>query len=183
MDSVQRLIIVFWISGFWLYGCKPHIVDRSPEPMVKGGVAYSMASPAASPEDREWWRSFNDEKLDALIQEALEHNFNVLQGLARLDQADALTRQSRAARLPQVNIEASALGDWAGDDTRNRLSRVGGALAWEVDVFNRLGSAALARQSEQAARLEDVKPSGSVCPLKWPMPILMRSNSATSWPC
>jgi multidrug efflux system outer membrane protein len=68
-----------------------------------------MASPAASPEDREWWRSFNDEKLDALIQEALEHNFNVLQGLARLDQADALTRQSRAARLPQVDLEASAL--------------------------------------------------------------------------
>jgi outer membrane protein TolC len=30
-------------------------------------------------------------------------------------------------------------------------------LAWEVDVFNRLGSAALARQSEQAARLEDLE--------------------------
>jgi NodT family efflux transporter outer membrane factor (OMF) lipoprotein len=157
MNSVQRLIIVFWVSGFWLYGCKPHIVEQSPEPMVKGGVAYSMASPAASPEDREWWRSFDDEKLDALIQEALEHNFDILQGLARLDQADALTRQSRAARLPQVNIEASALGDWAGDDTRNRLTKVGGALAWEVDVFNRLGSVALARQSEQAARLEDVE--------------------------
>jgi hypothetical protein len=57
-------------------------------------------------------------------------------------------------------------------------------MAWEVDVFNRLGSAALARRSEQAARMEDVlKPSGSVCPLKSPMPILMRSNSATSWPC
>jgi multidrug efflux system outer membrane protein len=29
-------------------------------------------------------------------------------------------------------------------------------MAWEVDVFNRLGSAALARQSERAARMEDL---------------------------
>jgi hypothetical protein len=61
--------------------------------------------------------------------------------------------------------------------------RVGGALAWEVDVFNRLGSAALARQSERAARWKICWPSGSVCPPKSPMPILMRSNSAASWPC
>ena len=66
-----------------------------------------------------------------------------LRGLARLDQAEALTRQARSARLPQVDLEASVLRDWADGDTRNRLDRVGGALAWEVDVFNRLESAAV----------------------------------------
>jgi outer membrane protein TolC len=48
------------------------------------------------------------------------------------------------------------LRDWADGETRNRLDWVGGAMAWEVDVFNRLGSAALARQSERAARMEDL---------------------------
>jgi outer membrane protein TolC len=49
------------------------------------------------------------------------------------------------------------LRDWADGDTRNRLDWVGGALAWEVDVFNRLGSAALARESERVARFEDLE--------------------------
>jgi hypothetical protein len=106
MDSVQRLIIVFWISGFWLYGCKPHIVDRSPEPIGKGGIAYSIPSPASEPVDRDWWASFNDAKLDTLIRTALDNNLDIMRGLARLEQADALTRQSRADRLPRIDLEA-----------------------------------------------------------------------------
>jgi len=118
---------------------------------------YSIASPTAYPVEVNWWASFEDAKLNALIDKALNSNFDIMRGLARLDQADALTSQARAARLPQVDLEASVLRDWADGDTRNRLDRVGGALAWEVDVFNRLGSAALARSSERAARLEDLQ--------------------------
>lgn len=118
---------------------------------------YSIASPTAYPVEVNWWASFEDAKLNALIDKALNSNFDIMRGLARLDQADALTSQARAARLPQVDLEASVLRDWADGDTRDRLDRVGGALAWEVDVFNRLGSAALARSSERAARLEDLQ--------------------------
>lgn len=120
-------------------------------------MTYSIASPTAYPVEVNWWASFEDAKLNALIDKALNSNFDIMRGLARLDQADALTSQARAARLPQVDLEASVLRDWADGDTRNRLDRVGGALAWEVDVFNRLGSAALARSSERAARLEDLQ--------------------------
>jgi outer membrane protein TolC len=155
MDSVQRLIIVFWISGFWTV-VSPISWIGLPSLWSKG------ASPTA------WRHRPHHQRIGSGGGPLTMKNWmplfrrrwsitSILQGLARLDQADALTRQSRAARLPQVTSRQVPLRDWAGDDTRNRLSRVGGALAWEVDVFNRLGSVALASRSEQAARLEDVE--------------------------
>jgi len=150
-------VALFFIASFLFSGCQSHTIDPSPEPLQKGGVAYSIPSPTSEPVDQNWWASFKDPKLDAIIGNALDGNFDIMRGLARLDQADALTRQAKAAHLPQVDLEANVLRDWADGDTRNRLDWVGGALAWEVDVFNRLGSAALARQSERAARLEDLQ--------------------------
>ncbi|BBO75531.1 transporter [Desulfosarcina widdelii] len=151
--------MVAWIfaASLLLYGCQAHTINPSPEPLQTGGDVYSIPLPSSKPVDQNWWASFEDAKLDELIDEALNRNFDIMRGLARIDQADALTRQARAARLPQVDLEASVLRDWADGETRNRLDRIGGALAWEVDVFNRLGSAELARQSERAARVEDLE--------------------------
>ncbi len=156
-DSGTRFIALIVIGSLLLSGCQSHTINPSPEPLQNGGVAYSIASPNPDPADHHWWASFKDAKLDALIDNALNSNFDIMRGLARLDQADSLTSQAKAARMPQIDLEANVLRDWADGDTRNRLDRVGGALAWEVDVFNRLGSAALARNSERAARVEDLQ--------------------------
>ncbi len=152
-----RTIASVLFSILLLTGCQSHTINPSPEPLRKAGAAYSIPSPTSKPVDQSWWASFEDAKLDRLIDKALANSFDIMRGLARLDQADALTRQAKAARLPQVDIEANVLRDWADGETRNRLDSIGGALAWEVDVFNRLGSAALARQSERAARREDLE--------------------------
>ena len=148
---------LIFAASFLLFGCKSHTINPSPEPLQTGGAGFSIPSPATKPDDRNWWAPFQDAKLNELIDRALNGNFDIRQGLARIDQADALTRQARAARFPQVDLEASVLRDWADGETRNRLDRVGGALAWEVDVFNRLGSAEFARQSQRAARVEDLE--------------------------
>ena len=152
-----RFIALVLFAILLLSGCQSHTINPSPEPLQKAGIAYSMPSPTSTPVDQSWWASFEDAKLDTLIDKALNNSFDIMRSLARLDQADALTRQARAARMPQVDIEANVLRDWADGDTRNRLDTIGGALAWEVDVFNRLGSAALARQAERAARAEDLE--------------------------
>jgi NodT family efflux transporter outer membrane factor (OMF) lipoprotein len=152
----RRMAALIFFAGIMLSGCQSHIINPSPEPLQTGSVVYSIPSPTSKPVDQNWWASFKDAKLDELIDSALNNNFDIMRGLARLDQADALTRQARAARLPLVDIEAGTLRDWADGETRNRLDTVGGALAWEVDVFDRLGSAEFARQNERAARAEDL---------------------------
>ncbi len=157
-NSGSCRLIVFSVGAILLLtGCQPHTINPSPEPLQKGGAAYSIPSPASTPVDQSWWLSFKDAKLNVLVEDALSGNFDIMRGLARLDQADALTRQAKTARLPQVDLEANMLRDWADGDTRNRSDWIGGALAWEVDVFNRLGSAALARERERAARVEDLR--------------------------
>ena len=157
MSRPYQITTLISIVSLLLLGCQSHSIDLSPEPITNGKSTYSIHTSATTPTDHDWWTSFDDFKLDSLVREALDNNYDILLGVARLGQADALSRQVRAARLPLIDFEADILNDWADGDTQNRLTRVGGALTWEVDVFNRLGSAAFARQSEQAARLEDVQ--------------------------
>ncbi len=55
-----------------------------------------------------WWEDFGDERLQALIRRALADNGDVVAGWARVDQADALARQSLAQLLPSVSGTVSA---------------------------------------------------------------------------
>jgi NodT family efflux transporter outer membrane factor (OMF) lipoprotein len=124
---------------------------------VQGSADYSIESPVSAGRDQAWWSYFEDPKLDSILRVALENNLDVRQALARLDQAAALSRQAKAARLPRLGLTASSRVEWIDGDDAEITSRVGGALAWEIDVFNRLGSQSLARRSEQFARAADVE--------------------------
>lgn len=150
-------LLAFALACLSVSACQVHTVNLAPEPMTAPGEGYSVLSPAASPPEGDWWEAFDDPELDALIRAALEGNLEVLQAVARLDQAAALTIQGSAERLPQLNLEADARKERLDGDSQQLASRIGGALAWEIDVFNRLGAALLARRSEEAARAEDVE--------------------------
>ena len=155
--SLTHPLITLAFCGALLAGCRSHDIDFSPEPLAKAGAVYSIPSPQATAAGQAWWQAFGDPKLDALIRQALDRNYGVMQAVARLDQAASLTRQAQASRYPQLGLEAALRREWRESGEDDRLNLVGGALAWEIDAFNRLGSSALARQSEQAARLEDVE--------------------------
>ena len=152
---IKYLIIVF--IYLILSGCQTHQINKRPEPIVAGNAAFSITSTTSVTAEEPWWDSLGDPALDPLIRKALKDNLDVLQAVARIDQAAALTRQARALRLPLLDLEASAQKEWLDGDSLRLLSQAGGALTWEVDVFNRLGSAVLARKSEQAARIEDME--------------------------
>lgn len=137
-------------------GCSVHTVNVSPEPIVSAEASYSFDSSDVQQTNESWWKSFNDEKLDLLILTGLENNYDVLQAVARLAQASALSKQSRADRLPQIGLAADSEQIWRESSDRENLTRIGAAFSWEVDVFNRLESISLARQSEQSARRDDV---------------------------
>ncbi|MGB3211063.1 MAG: efflux transporter outer membrane subunit [Desulforhopalus sp.] len=149
--------LIPYLLGIILAGCQPHDIKYFPDPIEKGAGEYSISSLDLRFSDQVWWAAFDDPKLDVLIREAVANNYDVMQAIARLDQAASLTRQAKATRWPQLNLEAGSRQEWREGEKRERLNQIGGALAWEIDVFNRLGSAALARKSEEAARLEDIE--------------------------
>ena len=134
-----------------LGGCRLHEVRLRPDPTVSGPTAFSIGSTMPAATGESWWITFTDPKLNDLIDKALTHNLTLQQAVARLDQARSLTRRAGSLRLPQVRIVADRVTEWRDGDQEDPVTRVGGAMRWEVDVFNRLGAAAMARQNEEAA--------------------------------
>jgi outer membrane protein, multidrug efflux system len=85
------------------------------------GPEYSRPVTAAPPAWREatgsqqalwpsadWWRGFGSPELDRLVAEAQQSNYDLGAAVARVREADALTRIAGAALLPSVGAGASA---------------------------------------------------------------------------
>lgn len=93
-----------------------------------------------------WWRAFNDPVLDALVTRGLEHNSDLIIGAARLREARAVLRQTRADRIPDVGVfvggnrgrAASALTP--GQTAVGESGSYGVQAAFEVDLWGRLAA-------------------------------------------
>ncbi|HWP91172.1 MAG TPA: hypothetical protein VNN20_03100 [Thermodesulfobacteriota bacterium] len=59
-----------------------------------------------------WWASFNDVKLNVILNEVLYNNFDVAQALARFEQASALTKEARAARFAAAYAQGLFGVEW-----------------------------------------------------------------------
>ncbi|HUG23747.1 efflux transporter outer membrane subunit [Piscinibacter sp.] len=113
--------------------------------------APAMELPAATPLDAglpvNWWTSFADPQLTALVEEALNNNRDLARAAARIDQSRAALRLARAERQPSVNAAVSTgrqrvsengsvpLGGVSpiGNDHRATVN-----VAYEVDLWSRL---------------------------------------------
>lgn len=102
----------------------------------------------------EWDGFFTDARLRRVVGLALSDNRSLRAGVAAVERARALYGISSAARLPSLGGTASA-GRQGGDGATNRGSSYAvslGMSAWEIDLFDRVGSlegAALARYLAQ----------------------------------
>ncbi len=156
-NSPQPVFITIFMSAIFLAGCSVHTVNVSPEPMVYADEFSSVEAPELPYTNENWWAVFDDPKLDGFILAGLENNYDVLQVIARLAQASALSQQARADRAPQIGVAADSEQTWREGGEREDFYRIGAAFSWEVDVFNRLKSIASARESEERARRDDVE--------------------------
>ena len=69
-----------------------------------------------------WWRGFQDNILNQLVDQALANNHDVRVATARLREARALRSETTFDRYPTVTSQASY--------TRQRVERGGGASGW-----------------------------------------------------
>jgi NodT family efflux transporter outer membrane factor (OMF) lipoprotein len=153
-------MLIFCCMALSLTGCSVHTVDPNPEPPLAVQPVFPSTTEIQDfkePTTEAWWMAFSDPQLNELIKRGFAQNYSIQEAVARLDQARALTVQSRAARLPQVDIVGESGQRWFEGGEERRLNRAGVEFTWEVDIFDRLGSQALARQSEQQARREEVE--------------------------
>ena len=154
--------------GFMLGAC--NVAPIYQKPTVPVPAAFKEAIPAseagswksAEPSDAlargEWWVLFNDPRLNALQDQALEANQSLKTGLARLMQARAAARVREADRSPSVDIGAgpnrqrpspASQGLPASADTSARtLWRAQANASYEVDLFGKVANAVSAAQAD-----------------------------------
>ncbi|HZP92049.1 MAG TPA: efflux transporter outer membrane subunit [Burkholderiales bacterium] len=113
------------------------------------------AAPAKVP-DR-WWTLYGDAVLDALVDEALRHNTDIAQAVARVDEARAQLKSVDADRYPRVGANASAYRYRASEKSAlwfpgfNPYYRDYAAeltASWEIDLWGRV------RRATEAARAD-----------------------------
>lgn len=133
--------------GFSLCACALHkppshptiVVQALPKATPLPGT-WSAASSTANVDDA-WLRSFGDDRLEALVSEALANNLDLRQSAARVEAARQSVIVVGSKLKPQVgaDLAAASTRDTEKDVTQQVQSSMAlAAVAWEVDVWGRL---------------------------------------------
>jgi NodT family efflux transporter outer membrane factor (OMF) lipoprotein len=107
----------------------------------------------------EWWKIFNDERLNGLIDEAFSKNLDLAEAIARLEQSMAISRRTAAAQRPFIKLEGQASQDDApgffgnNSGTSYRLSLSAG---YELDLWQKLKSRTAAANLEMESSRQEV---------------------------
>jgi len=143
-------------AALWLAACAPIGPDYNrPVPELPADYPEASAGTAASlPAD--WWTTFNDPDLTALIEAARVRNADIRIAAAQVEEAEAALREVDAGFYPQVDLSfanqqsrVSALTALPNPVPRVRLDRrLAASTSFELDFWGRL------RRGVEAARAQ-----------------------------
>lgn len=114
-----------------------------PETNKEPPVNYSEAANAAMGEVKDGWlKSFNDEKLEAIVEEAIRNNLNLQSAVAKLDAAAAIAVQAGAELKPVIGIGGNFGTDQLFSNSGYEIENDAIALnmSWELDLWGRIRS-------------------------------------------
>ena len=119
------------------------------------------ATPAQNEALKQYWTLFNDPVLDQLIAEALANNLDLKASLARIEAARASVLLAQSYLAPDINLNANAGRSRIsavtspplppGTQVTSNNFSVGLGVSYELDVWGKYRSGALAASNELAA--------------------------------
>lgn len=140
-----RLFAIAGTCAGLAVGCAmgPDYVEQSPVAPEQWQAAPATNSPALGPETlKTWWRQFNDAALNQLMTRALTGNLDLKMAQARIEQARAERRGTRAELFPTVGASAGAQRQnnpfpGLAPGIKYNLFELGFDALWEIDLFGR----------------------------------------------
>ena len=148
----ERLMALL-LAGL-LAGCSSQ-PEEAPEPPVTVPETFSASGDEPAP-DR-WWLSFDDERLNELVQDGLDANLDLLTAWQRLREARATVDQQSADLYPNLNATANGeVTNSDSSDTEETLS-LGLSSEYEVDLWGRISSRVEAEQFRARATQADYR--------------------------
>ena len=155
-----------------LAACAP-VPQLGARPEVRAAQSYaaeqSLAArgTAAAWPAADWWSSFGDPQLSALIEEGLADSPDVVAAAARLRSARAFVERTEASRLPSVGVEARASENKQSYNNGipaefvpkgwNDTGSVALNLGFDLDLWGRNRASLAAATSEAEASRIDVE--------------------------
>ena len=141
---IFKKIVLLSISIGWLCGCALGPNYKRPDldlPEQANAEDYSIF------QKYEWWEMFQDETLNALEKKALQHNRDLRQAIARVDQARAGVTDAVANQLPVIGLQGGSgrAGNYYGSGQTASSGTI--VAAFELDLwgkYRRLSEAAKA---------------------------------------
>lgn len=113
------------------------------------------------PVDDQWWKSFQDAKLDSLIAVAIDRNYSVAMAIDRMNAARANLWIARSNFFPSVGLNAG----WTRQESSGNISALPQSteqyadaslsVSWEVDVFGSIRKRVRAQKENFAASKEE----------------------------
>ncbi|WP_419957056.1 efflux transporter outer membrane subunit [Qipengyuania algicida] len=134
-----------------LFACTTIGEMHAPVPTVAVPDQWSSPPDDSAQNLASYWQALGDPQLDRFVALALANNRNLAQAAARVAQARAGVRASRAAYFPQISGSAGVqrdVGDFANTDPQ---FSVGADAQWELDLFGQISGGVSASRAELAA--------------------------------
>jgi multidrug efflux system outer membrane protein len=141
---MKRILAV--AAALALSGCMVGPDYKRPDLEVPSRYAGAGAASGEIVVPAQWWTLYGDETLDGLVKRGLERNADVKLAAARVEEAEAVLAQARAAFVPVVEGNAGATRSRTLQfATANNFS-LGLSTSFELDVWGRL------RRGERSVR-------------------------------
>lgn len=166
MTNIKKNLAIGMLSGIvmlFLQGCAGQVATHEEATAtIKGEVVEERVpdSFAAMAEqgtvDDGWIKSFNDQTLLKLTDEALAANPGLKIAEAKVDQANGLTRQAEAGLKPTVGYGGGYKDtEFEGSGSGKGGGAAGLAVSWEADVWGRIRTDIAGTEEEAAATVAD----------------------------
>jgi len=155
IQTAGILVLMLWLT---LTGCavhRPYAIDL-PVPVPE---SFEEGAGDGVPLQR-WWETFDDSRLNALMDRTFSGNLDLAQAYARLEQVEAVRRSTRSGQLP--TLEAGAQGSredtpgFFGNNTGDGY-RLSLAAAFELDLWQKRRSQTRAANDELRASREELQ--------------------------
>lgn len=107
----RRALAAFTVSALALTACAGLPASGAaiqPKPPAAYASSQSFVAPVRAWPADAWWRAYGDEQLSGLIEEGLKGSPDLAAAEARVDKAEAIRAEARAAQLPSLTGQASA---------------------------------------------------------------------------
>ena len=114
-------------------------------------VAENLPADTVNMGNLPWREVFQDPKLQALIQQGLEHNVDLQTAILRVEEAQASLMSARLSYTPSLNLAPQ--GTISSFDNKNttKTYQLPAVASWEIDLFGRLLNA---KRGAKAALLQ-----------------------------